>query len=188
MRFAQHFKATIVMLHVVLLSQPSREAELEMSGPSMTRKAAQERLEILAKGVRRLGIPVETHGVDGLVCEAIIASVTTYDSDLLVLGTHGVHLGLDHLLIGSNKEKILLVPNVPRLGGGHVLSGFDIEEHLKEIMYFSDFTPEATAAAPVALFLGKEFSGPVDPCLILPVVPRDNERYERSWQRTIARA
>ena len=118
MRFAQHFKATIVMLHVVLLSQPSREAELEMSGPSMTRKAAQERLEILAKGVRRLGIPVETHGVDGLVCEAIIASVTTYDSDLLVLGTHGVHLGLDHLLIGSNKEKILLGAECPTLRWG----------------------------------------------------------------------
>ena len=175
--FAQHFKATIVMLHVVLLSQPAREAELEMSGPSMTRKAAQERLEILAKGVRRLGIPVETHVVDGLVCETIIASVATYDADLLVLGTHGVHRGLDHLLIGSNTEKILLAAECPTLTvGAHVLSGFDIEEHLKEIMYFSDFTPEATAAAPVALFLGKEFSVPVDPCLLLPVVARDNER------------
>jgi hypothetical protein len=41
--------------------------------------------------------------------------------------------------------------------GAHVLSGFNIEEHLKEIIYFSDFTPEATAAAPLALFLGTEF-------------------------------
>jgi nucleotide-binding universal stress UspA family protein len=175
--FAQHFKATIVMLHVVFLSQPAREVELEISGPSLTRKAAQERLENLAKGVRRLGIPVETHVVDGLVYETIIASVATYEADLLVLGTHGIHRGLDHLLIGSNTEKILLGVDCPTLTvGAHVLSGFDIEEHLKEILYFSDFTPQATAAAPVALYFGKQFSVPVDPYLLLPAVARDNER------------
>ena len=165
------------MLHVVLLTQPAREAELEIGGPSITRKSCEQRLETLAEGVRRLGLTVEAHVVDGLVCETVSRSVNTYHADLLVLGTHGVHRGLDHLLIGSNTEKILLSAECPTLTvGAHVLSGFDIEEHIKEILYFSDFTPEATAAAPVALFLGREFSVPVDPCLLLPEVAEDNEK------------
>ena len=73
--FAQHFKATIVMLHVVLLSQAAREAEIEISGPSMTRKAVEQRLEKLAHGVRALGLSVETHVVDGLICETVIKSI-----------------------------------------------------------------------------------------------------------------
>ena len=183
--FAQHFKATIVMVHVVLLPQAAREAEIQIAGPSMTRKATEQRLEKLAEGVRRLGIPVEAHVVDGLVCETVIRSVRTYHADLLVLGTHGVHRGLDHLLIGSNTEKILLSAECPTMTiGAHVLSGFDIEEHLKEIMYFSDFTPEATAAAPIALFLGNEFSVPVDPCLLLPLVAKNNERLKQQLAET----
>jgi nucleotide-binding universal stress UspA family protein len=94
--FAQKFGATIIMLHVVQLSQAAKEAELEISGPSATRKAAEQRLEKLAEGVRRLDIPVDVHVVDGFVCETVIASVRTYRADLLVLGTHGVHRGLDH--------------------------------------------------------------------------------------------
>lgn len=175
--FAQHFNATIVMLHVVLLSQAAREAEMGTSRSSMMRKAFEQRLEKMATGVRRLNISVETHIVDGLVCESVIASVKTYRADMLVLGTHGVHRGLDHLLIGSNTEKILLAVGCPTLTvGAHVLSGFVIEEHLKEILYFSDFTPEATAAAPFAFFLGKEFAVPVDACVLLPNIAEHNER------------
>jgi nucleotide-binding universal stress UspA family protein len=175
--FAQQFKATLVMLHAVLLPPEAREAEIDTARPSVTRKAHEQRLEKLAEGVRRLGIPVETHVVDGLVYETVVESVKTYRADMLVLGTHGIHSGLGHLLIGSNAEKILLAAECPTLTiGAHVLSGFDIEQHLKEIMYFSDFTPEATAAAPVALFLGREFSVPVDLCLLLPPVGADNPR------------
>jgi nucleotide-binding universal stress UspA family protein len=80
-------------------------------------------------------------------------------------------------LIGSNTEKILLASECPTLTvGAHVLSGFDIEEHLKEIVYFSDFTPEATAAAPIALLLGREFSAAVHSCVLLPPVAESNER------------
>jgi nucleotide-binding universal stress UspA family protein len=175
--FAQHFKATIVMLHVVLLSQAAREAELGMAGPSLARRASEQRLEKLAEGVRRLGVPVETHVIDGLVYETVIASIKTYDADLLVLGTHGVHRGVGHLLIGSNTEKILLAAECPTMTvGAHVRSGFDIKEHLKEILYFSDFTPEAAAAAPVALSLGKEFRAPVEFCVLLPTVAESNQK------------
>jgi len=177
--FAQHFNATIVMLHVLQLSQPAREVEIEIAGACLSRKAAEQRLETLANGVRRLGLTVETHAVDGDTCKVILRSVKTYRADLLVLGIYGVHRGLSHLLIGSNTEKILLSSDCPILTvGAHVLSGYDIKEHLKEILYFSDFTPEATAAAPYALFLAKEFHVPVDVCQLIPIAAENNDRLQ----------
>ncbi|HEY1742879.1 MAG TPA: universal stress protein [Granulicella sp.] len=175
--FAEHFGATIIMFHVIELSQAAREVEVETSGPSLTRKVAQERLNALATGVRRLGLQVEAHIEDGIPCKTILSAVERYKADLLVLGVHGVHRGLEHLLVGSNTEKILLSANCPTLTvGAHVLAGVDLELHLNKIIYFSDFTPEATAAAPYALFLGKEFDAPVEICQLLPVVAENNER------------
>jgi nucleotide-binding universal stress UspA family protein len=174
--FAEHFKATIVMLHVVELTQAAREVEVLKPGQSATRRFAAERLETLAVGVRRLGLPVETHTDDGLPCEVILSAVDRYNADLLVLGVHGVHRGLDHLLLGSNTEKILLSSNCPTLTvGSQVLAGVDLELHLNEVIYFSDFTPEATAAAPYALFYGKEFNAPVEVCQLLPMIAESNE-------------
>ncbi len=175
--FAQHFEASIIMLHVALLSQAAREAELEISGPSVTRKAAEQRLHTLAEGVRRVGLHVDTHVIDGFACEVILDSIDTYKADLLVLGIHGVHRGLAHLLIGSNTEKILLASTCPVLTvGAHVLSGFDLKTNLQEILYFSDFTAEATAAAPYALFLGKELNVPIDLCLLMPPAAETDDR------------
>lgn len=175
--FAEHFNATIVMLHVVELSQAATEVEVETSKPSLMRRVAHGRLDALASGVRRLGIPVEAHVEDGIPCQTILRGVDRYDTDLLVLGVHGVHRGLEHLLIGSNTEKILLSAKCPTLTvGAHVLSGVDLKLHLDEIIYFSDFTPEATAAAPYAVFFGKEFDAPIEVCQLLPVIAENNER------------
>jgi len=174
--FAEHFKATIVMLHVIEFSQAAREVEVERPGQTMTRKFAKERLETLAASVRRIGLPVETYTEDGLPCKIILSAVERYEADLLVLGVHGVHRGIEHLLLGSNTEKILLASNCPTLTvGSQVLAGVDPELHLNEVIYFSDFTPEATAAAPYALFYGKEFDVPVEVCQLLPAITENNE-------------
>ncbi len=175
--FAEHFNATIVMLHVVELSQAATEVEVATSKPSLMRRVAHGRLDALASGVRRLGLPVEAHVEDGIPCQTILRGVDRYDTDLLVLGVHGVHRGLEHLLIGSNTEKILLSAKCPTLTvGAHVLSGVDLKLHLDEVIYFSDFTPEATAAAPYAVFFGKEFDAPIEVCQLLPAIAENNER------------
>jgi nucleotide-binding universal stress UspA family protein len=175
--FANHFKATIVMLHVLELSQAAREVETATSRPSLMRKVGQERLEVLAKGVRSFGIQVEAHVEDGIPSEVILSAVERFDADLLVLGVHGVHRGLEHLLIGSNTEKILLSATCPTLTvGAHVLSGVDPKLHLDAVIYFSDFTLEATTAAPYAVFFGKEFDAPIEVCQLLPVTAENNKR------------
>jgi len=177
--FAEHFHATIVMLHVVELTQAAREVEAETAGPSLMRRAAQERLDVLATGVRRLGLAVETHIDDGIPSDVILSAVDRFHANLLVLGVHGVHRGLEHLLIGSNTEKILLSARCPTLTvGAHVLSGVDLQLHFDKILYLSDFTQEATAAAPYAIFLGDAFDAPIEVYQLMPAIAEDNQRLQ----------
>ncbi len=177
--FAEHFGATIVMLHVVELTPAAMGAEALIAGPSVTRRVAQQRLHALAAGVRRLGIEVEVHVESGLPSDVILEAVELFSADLLVLGVHGIHRGIGHLVIGSNTEKILLSASCPTLTvGAHVLSGVGAPMHLDEIIYFSDFTPEAAAAAPYAVFFGKEFHAPIDVCQLLPVIAKSNPRLQ----------
>jgi nucleotide-binding universal stress UspA family protein len=173
--FAFHFKATIVMVHALELPYPAREAETETHRASLTRRLAQERLDTVADSVRSIGFEVEAFVEDGTPSDVILKAVQRHSADLLVLGIHGVHRGLGHLLIGSNTEKILLSATCPTMTiGAHVLAGVDPGLHFKEVLCFSDFTPEATAAAPYAMFLGKEFGAPVDVCQLLPAVAESN--------------
>jgi nucleotide-binding universal stress UspA family protein len=173
--FASHFKAELIMLHAVELPYPAREAETESSRPSVSRRLACERLEAIANGVRCNGLRVETLVVDGVPSDVILRTVDYHAADLLVLGVHGVHRGLAHLLIGSNTERILLSANCPTMTvGAHVMAGVEPALHFKEILYYSDFTPEATAAAPYAVFLSKQFHAPIDLCQLMPDVANNS--------------
>jgi nucleotide-binding universal stress UspA family protein len=93
-----------------------------------------------------------------------------------VLGVHGVHRGVDHLLIGSNTEKIMLCATCPVLTVGmHVLTGFD-KTQIREILLFSDFTAESASAASYALMLGHKFGLPLDVCQLFPAVAEGDQR------------
>jgi nucleotide-binding universal stress UspA family protein len=173
--FAHHFKATIVMFHALELSNSAVEAEITTARPCVTRNAALQRLASIASGVRRTGIEVETFVDDDIPSDAILRAVDDQSADLLVLGIHGVHRGLAHLVIGSNTERILCSATCPAMTvGAHVLAGVDPALHFKEIVYVSDSTPEAAAAAPYAVFLGSEFQAPIDVCHLMPDVVEDN--------------
>lgn len=173
---AHHFQARMVMIHAIELSNAAREAELTIHGPCVTRKGAMARLEAFAAGVRRTGLSVETFVDDEVPDQVVLDAVRRHGIDLLVLGVHGIHRGVEHLLIGSNTEKILLDSTCPTLTvGPHVMSGIDVKLHLEEILYLSDFTPEAARAAPYALWLGESFGVPVDICQLLPLIAEDNQ-------------
>jgi nucleotide-binding universal stress UspA family protein len=163
--FAHHFHSEVLLLHAVELSSPAEAAEAVTARPSLSRIEAEGRLKAFAAGLRRTGLEVKTLLEDGTPCRVILSEVKAHAPDLLVLGVHGNHRGADHLLIGSNTEKILLTVPCPTLSvGAHVRGGVDLSLRLKEILYCSDFTPEAAAAAPYAMLLGKKFDVPVEIC------------------------
>jgi nucleotide-binding universal stress UspA family protein len=163
--FAHHFKAKVVLLHAVELSPPAEEAEVVAGRPSLSRMAAEVRLEAFASGVRRTGLEVEILVQDGTPCQVILDEVKANEPDLLVLGVHGIHRGMNHLLIGSNTEKILLTISCPILSvGAHVFGGVDLDLKLNEVLYCSDLTIEAVTAGSYALRLANAFDVPVDIC------------------------
>ena len=188
--FAHKYQAALILVHAIELSQPAREAEILGHKRSLTRIVAIDRLEALAAGVRRLGLDVKTCTEEGEPCDVLTNVISSLQADLLVLGTHGIHRGIGHLLLGSNVEKLLMVSPCPTLSiGRHVLSGIDVNLRFNEVLYVSDFSAEAAAAAPVALLLGRDFSAPVDVCQMMPNEalndPLAQERLSSEYFRTM---
>jgi len=76
--------------------------------------------------------------------------------DLLVIGTHG-RTGLERVLLGSVAEAIFRQAPCPVLTvGPHAPKDADRLADIHEILYATDFTPEASAAAPYAISLAQE--------------------------------
>ena len=177
---AHHFDAAMVLVHAIELSPEAQEVEMLGRRPCLSREAARDRLEAFASSVRRLGMGVETDLREGEVCSAVLESVSANRADLLVLGTHGAHRGIDHLILGSNTEKILLSAPCPTLTiGRNVLGGIDQELRLSEILLISDFTPEATSAARYALSLAEEFRVPLEISQMMPEHAADDPALRR---------
>lgn len=161
--FAHHYGAKLTIVHVFELTPEAKEVEMVSHRWSITREHALARLEAFASGVRRAGISTEIDLRDGEPCASVLASAAANHADLLVLGTHGVLRGLQHLVVGSNAEKILLSAPCPTLTvGRHVRGGIDLKLHSSEILFISDFTPEAASAAAYALRLGQDLGIPVE--------------------------
>lgn len=167
--FAHHYRAKLTIVHAFELSPEAEEVEIIDHRPSVSREHALSRLDAFATGVRRLGIVAETDLRRGDPCAALLASATENEADLLVLGTHGVYRGLQHLLIGSNAEKILLSAQCPTLTvGRHVMAGIDLHLNFDQILFVSDFSPGSAAAAHCAIALGSDLGIDVNLLAVAP--------------------
>jgi nucleotide-binding universal stress UspA family protein len=169
--FAHRYDATLTIVHAFDLRPEAEEVEVLIRRPSISREHALDRLEGFASSIRRLGIRTEIDLRAGAACAAVLSSAEHHRADLLVLGTHGIFQGLQHLVIGSNAEKILLAAQCPTLTvGRHVMAGIDLNLKFNEILFVSDFTLEAAAAAAYALSLGRDLDIPVE---LLQIAPDD---------------
>lgn len=167
--FALRNNAQLTIVHALELPYEAQEVEMLHHRPSVTREHALARLNGFASGARRLGLITEVDLREGDPCGGVLSSIKENRADLLVLGTHGVYRGLEHMLIGSNAEKILLSAQCPTLTvGRHVMGGIDLDLRFNEILFISDLSPEAARAAFYALWLGKTFGIPVE---VLQTVP-----------------
>ncbi len=180
--FAHHYHARLLIVHVFHMPQAAIEEEA-LDGPSITRLSCEKRLEAFTAGVRRAGVEAEWRLIEGWMPDALLAEVKRIHPDLQVLGTHGIYRGLEHMLIGSNAEAMLLSASCPTLTvGRHALAGIGPETRPEYILYTTDFTPESAAAAPYAVALSHDFQARLDICHFLP----EGAAYSRQAQHNQA--
>lgn len=172
--FSHHYGARLTIVHAFELSHEADEAEYISGRPSLSREHALARLQAFAAGVKRTGVNVDIDLREGDPCAAMLNSAAQNNADLLVLGTHGIYRGLQHVLVGSNAEKVLLSSHCPTLTvGRHVMAGIDLNLNFSQILYISDFSPESVGAARYAADLAHDLD---IPAVLLPVGAEEEEQ------------
>ncbi len=167
--FAHRYEAQLTIVHAFELTNEAEQAELLSRKSSVSRDMALARLEGFAAGVRRSGIETRIDLRKEDPCTAVLNAAAEANADLLVLGTHGIYRGLEHFLVGSNAEKILLSARCPTLTvGRHVMAGIDLDLRFSDILLVSDLSDEAVGAASYALSLGKTLGIPVELMRVAP--------------------
>lgn len=129
---ATRFDARVTALHVRSVWVPPASLT-EYPGaavvpPLAAQQAIDNELASLTAPYQSGPTPVAVHTIDGDAAAEIVRTVSTFDVDLIVLGTHG-RTGFDRLALGSVAEKVLrkatcpvltLPPGAPRAGDDRV--------------------------------------------------------------------
>ncbi|MBZ5528985.1 MAG: universal stress protein [Acidobacteriia bacterium] len=144
--FGFHVAAPVVYPLPEMGGMPTPEEETQGAG-----QALRERLkEQLA------GVPFEVVIGHGDIWAGLNRLIEERKIDLVVIGTHG-RTGLGKALLGSVAEKIFRQAHCPVLSvGPHVSWKAQGGGETKEILYTTDFSAAAKAAAPYALSLAQE--------------------------------
>jgi nucleotide-binding universal stress UspA family protein len=128
---------------------------------------AQEKIQQLSKRLK--GFPHKTYVRHGEVLDVVKHMVEEQEIDLLVLGTHG-RTGLGKLLMGSVAEQIFRQANCPVLTVGpgvpptekvresrHDRDLRPVQVKFGNILYATDFKPDAVEGSSYAVSLAREF-------------------------------
>ena len=116
-QLASHLEAELDLVHVrVILEDPLMAEEQQMEIERMMSSTDEATRQAFARdrtGDR--GITVRTHLIRSVsATEAIIATASDLDCDLIVMGTHG-RRGIKHLLLGSVAENVIRSVDLPVL-------------------------------------------------------------------------
>lgn len=146
------------VLNVFQFGPYSQTVEVLDSIPSMERRIAEEQLRNFVAKAGGTDLTAGQVVVEGTVPSEIIKTLLASDADLLVIGTQGVHRGLDHLLLGSNSEALMLGSPCPTLTvGPHVPESPEPQVTCQKVIYISDLSIASTTAATFADKLGRVF-------------------------------
>jgi nucleotide-binding universal stress UspA family protein len=160
---ANEFGSKLSILHAFEFGPYSKTVEVLDNIPSMERRIAAESLK---EFVAQAGAPVvgaEQVTVEGTIPSAIIKTLLKVEADLLVIGTQGVHRGLDHLLLGSNSEALMLGSPCPTLTvGPRVPQTVEPQMTCRKLIHISDLSIASTSAAMFANRLGQAFHAETD--------------------------
>lgn len=181
---AREYEAKVHTLHVltpVALAYASPESAVAtIEGLEQGAHVEMQRLDSHLTGVTHENILVR----DQSVWPAVQQLLNERHIDLVILGTHG-RTGAVKLLLGSVAEEIFRRARVPALTiGPAVRKGTHGGGKFHRVLYATDFTPEAQAAAPYAVSLAEENQAR----LLLLHVMRDpsDKRFDQTAQNSVA--
>nr|WP_314839033.1 universal stress protein [uncultured Flavobacterium sp.] len=139
-QLAKKNNASIYLLH--LLELPSQMSDAVSSGKSIPEvilfiRKANERLENIKSQSYLDGIVVESSVQLEKAFSGILSFNETNEIDLIIMGSHGSS-NTEHLLIGSNTEKVVRLSKAPVL----VIKKDPGEFQIEKIVFASDFSKE----------------------------------------------
>jgi nucleotide-binding universal stress UspA family protein len=152
---ARHFGARVFGFYA---QSPAVYVIPEMGAMPATVDEAQSAGQELKERLKEqlAGVPYEVVIGQGDTWAALERLIEERKIDLVVIGTHG-RTGLGKALLGSVAEKIFRQAHCPVLSvGPHVTRKAPGGGETKEILYATDFSAAARAAAPYALSLAQE--------------------------------
>lgn len=153
---AREYEAKLHALHVLTLTSLAyatpESAAAALDGIEEGARLAMERLDSQLVGVSHENLVIRDESV-WLGAEKVLLE---REIDLVILGTHG-RTGAIKLLLGSVAEETFRRASIPVLTiGPSVRRGTHGGGHFHRVLYATDFTPEAQAAAPYALSMAEE--------------------------------
>jgi nucleotide-binding universal stress UspA family protein len=153
---AREYESKVYAMHVltpVPLAYASPEsAAAAIEGLEEGAQAGMQRVD-----AQLVGVPHETMLVRAeSVWPSVDQALSECEIDLVILGTHG-RTGVLKLLLGSVAEEIFRRASVPVLTiGPSVRKGFHSGGQFHRVLFATDFTAEAQAAAPYAISMAQE--------------------------------
>lgn len=154
--FAQHTGAWLVAMHAFIPLRPAITVEMEGFTASEQRATAEKMLEEIAAKLAPAGTRWRTLLVEGEPEEMTACIQKFTGSTLVVLGTQGKGR-IRHHLIGSTAEEVLRTLSCPVMTVGPHVAPPGTAISFKNILYATDFSPEAMKAAVYAVTLAQAF-------------------------------
>ncbi len=183
---ARKYGAGLHALHVVL-PVPYVFTAPETIADSIAAEEEVAEADMVRLDSRLNGVPHETIIQRGLSLWSVLQNtIKSTGADMVVLGTHG-RTGAQKFLLGSVAEEVFRRSPIPVLTiGPQVSRGVHSGGHFRRILFATDFTPEAAAAAPYAISLAQENQARL--LLVHVVHQRDHDRDDRMYELSVAEA
>jgi len=181
---AREYESKVYAMHVLT------PVSLAYATPELAAAAIEGLEEGAQAGMQRVdaqlvGVPHETMLVRAeSVWSPVEQALSECEVDLVILGTHG-RTGAMKLLLGSVAEEIFRRAGVPVLTiGPSVRKGFHSRGQFRRVLFATDFTKEAQAAAPYAISMAQENQARL---VLLHVMPDpDSKMSKRTPQDSVA--
>jgi nucleotide-binding universal stress UspA family protein len=165
--------AHVHALHV-LLPCPGVSTTRESAAIAIAHEEEKAQADLERLDSQLAGVPHDTMIERALgVWEAVERAIANLPADLVVLGTHG-RTGAEKRLLGSVVEQIFRRSRVPVLTiGPNVRQGMHNAAEFHRVIFATDFTPSASAAAPYAVSFAEETRGRLILLHVIKPLPQD---------------